>query len=173
MSLRDIGRAVDASRETVRRWARAGEWAAPLVAPGADGTPKIVPTAEELEAARLRAEKARQEARAKWAVRRSEEADAVGIDAGVIRSKILELVNAEGGPKAAEARALAVVYGIFVDKANLLSGDAVPRGRQGDDNAPSVHEPRPTDPREMAEAGARRALALVPSIDVASRTIGE
>lgn len=170
MSLRDVGRdpAVDVSRETVRRWARAGDWQAPLVAPGADGTPKVVPTTEEIEQARLRAEKARQEARARWSVRRSEEADAVGLSAAAVRQKILEYVTQN---KPAEARQLATVYGIFVDKANLLSGDAVPRGRQGDEIDPATVGPRPTDPAEMAAAGARRALALVPSIDVDSRTV--
>lgn len=168
-SLRDVGRAVGKSRETIRRWATAGEWHAPLVAKGLDHQPKVVPTTEELEAARLRAEKAQQEARTRWSVRRGEEADAAGITAALVRSKIVDLLNHEKGPKAAEARALAVVYGIFVDKAIVMSGDGRLPGRQGDEARPD-DGPRPTDPKAMAEAGAARALRLVrPTVAVTSR----
>lgn len=165
-SLRDVGRAVGKSRETIRRWATKYEWQAPLVVPGADGRAKPVPSTEELEAARLRAEKARQEARARWSVRRGEEADAVGLSAGAVRQKIMEFVK-DG--KAVEARALAVVYGIFVDKAIVMSGDGRLPGRQGDEARPD-DGPRPTDPKAMAEAGAARALRLVrPTVAVTSR----
>lgn len=169
-SLRDVGKEVGKSRETIRRWATAGGWTAPLIVKGADHLPKVAPTTEELEEARIRADKARQEARTRWAVRRSEEADAVGISAAAVRQKIMQLVNDEKGPKAAEARQLATVYGIFVDKAIAMSGDGRIPGRQGDEAGPSVHDgPRPNDPREMAEEGRKRALRLVPSVDVASR----
>lgn len=166
-SLRDVGKDVGKSRETIRRWATSGGWTAPLVMAGADGTPKPVPSTEDLEAARMRADKARQEAAARWAIRRSEEADRVGLSAGRVRQKIMEFVEAG---KAAEARQLATVYGIFVDKAMVMSAEGtVQRGRQGDEPGPSVHGPRPTDPRDMAAAGRQRALALVPSVDVESR----
>lgn len=167
-SLRDVGKDVGKSRETIRRWATSGGWTAPLVMAGADGAPKPVPSTEDLEAARMRADKARQEAAARWAIRRSEEADRVGLSAGRVRQKIMEFVEAG---KAAEARQLATVYGIFVDKAMVMSaeGGNPARGRQGDEPGPSVHGPRPTDPREMAAAGRQRALALVPSVDVTSR----
>lgn len=173
MSLRDIARQVGVSRETVRRWSSDPKdpWDKPLVMKGTDNDRVPVPSTQELEAARLRAEKARQEARTRWAVRRSEEADAAGITAAAVRTKLLALVNDEKGPKAADARALAVVYGILVDKAMIMSAEGGnPRaGRQGDEDGPSVHGPRPTDPRDMAAAGRQRALALVPSVDVASR----
>lgn len=163
MSLRDIGRQLGISRETVRRWSSdsADPWTKPMIAKGSDGQRRPAPSTEEVEAARLRAEKARQEARTRWALRRSEEADAAGIVASAVRQKILNLVNDEKGPKAAEARQLATVYGILVDKAMMMSGEGVvggSRGRQGDEAPPAD---RPTDPRAMAEAGKQRALSLV------------
>lgn len=166
-TLRDIGDELGKSRETIRRWANAGQWQKPLLMKGDEGRPKRVPSTEEIEQARMRAQKASQEARTRWSVRRSEEADAAGITAAAVRQKVLEKVQAG---EAMDARALAVVYGIFVDKAILMSGgDRLP-GRQGDEDGPSVHGPRPTDPAEMAKAGAARALQLVrPTVDVASR----
>lgn len=157
MSLRDIARQIGVSRETVRRWSSdaSDPWRKPMVMKGTDNDRKPVPTTEEIEQARLRAEKAKQEARTRWNTRRSEEADAAGVTASAVRQKIIEYVREN---KPAEARQLATVYGIFVDKAMLMSGEGPVRGRQGDETPPA---PRPTDPREMAEEGRRRALQLV------------
>lgn len=168
MSLRDTGSQVGVSGETVRRWAAAGGWIAPEIVPGAERRPKPIPSAEEIEAARLRADKAQQEARARWGVNRSKEADEVGADASLVRAQIMTLLK-DG--QVSDARQAAHIYATFINSANLLSGDVVPgRGRQGDEDGPSVHGPRPTDPAEMAKAGAARALQLVrPTVDVASR----
>lgn len=169
-SLRDIGRAMGKSRETIRRWSTnpADPWPKREIMRGTDGQARPVLSTEDIEQARLRADKARQEARARWGVRRSEEADAVGLSAGIVRSKIMGWIQ-KPDPTLEDvdkARKLAVVYGIFVDKANILSGESIGQRRQGDE-APA--EPRPSDPAAMVAAGAQRALRLVnPAVDVAS-----
>jgi hypothetical protein len=62
--------------------------------------------------------------RLNWASQRLIEADAAGTDASEVRNKMLTLVRDEQTQKAQQ---LATVYGVLVDKAQLLSGSATSR----------------------------------------------
>lgn len=174
MTLRDTGKLLGVSQETIRRWATSHGWKAPEIVMGKDRLPKPVPTTEEIEAARMRAEKAAQEARTRWATRRASEADAAGITAGAIRQKLLLTIEAENRTKgctleqANAGRALALAYANFVDRAQVLSGEMPVRGRSADDEP---RGPRPTDPRAMVAAGRERALRLMPSVEASSTEV--
>ena len=63
-------------------------------------------------------------ARLKWAERRTDEANEAGHDAQSVRLMMLALAMDEQTKKAQE---LATVYGVLIDKAQLLSGSATSR----------------------------------------------
>ena len=80
-----------------------------------------------------RSHAARMEAERKWANRRSTEADAAGITAARARQAIVDALTAKDDKM---TRASAIAYGILIDKAQLLSGDATARIASG----PSAHD---------------------------------
>lgn len=131
-SLRAIGTAVGVSREKVRRTAIAEGW-----------------VRHEEPAGMARTEAARQRALSKWAERREAEADAAGITAAIARQR---LVQALQGGDDKMTRASAVAYGILIDKAQLLAGDATVR-----------HEHTSPDRSPEQEQELARVLSLVRS----------
>lgn len=112
-SNREVARLIGVSRETVRKRAATEGWQRRDAA--------VAAAAEER---RRNADAATQAARVKWAERRSEEADAAGITAAVARQQI---VTALRGGDPAMTKAAAVAYGILIDKAQLLAGEATTR----------------------------------------------
>lgn len=82
----------------------------------------------DLEAAaeerRRRTESAKLEASRKWSNRRSAEADAAGITAARARRAIVDAIEVTDDKM---TRAAAIAYGVLIDKAQLLSGDATAR----------------------------------------------
>lgn len=169
MSLRDIGRSLDppSSPETIRRWASIGGWERPTNLPESQ-RPRPVPSQVEVESAANRAELARQQAREKWANRRSEEADGAGRVATMLRLKVTQLLaltdsngEAIAGKETVHAqwlRALTAAYTGFVEAANNLAGDGW--GLPAQPAAP-VTGPTWRDPEELVRAGRERALTLV------------
>lgn len=119
-------RQTDIPRRTIGRWAHnAG----------------IVPQANTQKTTQARANAAAQIA-VEWSDYRSQEAAAAGAEAAHIRRALREAVNGtpiiayddDGDPrmvgtevKGSNVRSLAVAYGILIDKAELLSGNATER----------------------------------------------
>ena len=117
----EAGKVIGITREPVRKRAKAEGWT------------KNTPEAQEIaEARRQRTEAARMEAERKWANRRSNEADAAGVTAARARQAIVDALVAKDDKM---TRASAIAYGILVDKAQLLSGDATARI-----DGPSAHD---------------------------------
>lgn len=131
-SLRAIADAVGVNREKIRRTAIAEGW-----------------VRHEEPAGLARTEAARQRALSKWAERRESEADAAGITAAIARQR---LVQALQGGDDKMTRASAVAYGILIDKAQLLAGDATVR-----------HEHVAPDRSPEQEQELARVLSLVRS----------
>ena len=149
-SARRIAVELGVNLTTVTRWIKRYDWQAP-----AGPQRQRVPSETELQEQARRRHELSEKAKQTWAIRRAAEANEVGRDAEAVRAKIMELVEVG---KASDARALATVYGIFVDKATLLSGEFIAVGRR--DDRPQA-EDGPSDARAMAEAGRQRALKLV------------
>lgn len=112
-SNREVGRLIGVSRETVRKRAADEGWQRRDAA--------VAAAAEER---RRNAEAATQAARLKWAERRAEEADAAGITAAVARQQIVTALRSNDP---AMTKAAAVAYGVLIDKAQLLAGEATSR----------------------------------------------
>lgn len=98
-----------------------------------------------------------------WAERRAAEATAAGEAAQEMRSHIFENVERKDAPM---VRACTIAYGVFIDKAQLLSGAATDRTdvsvREGLDaelerlaGELSNGEPKPTEVEAVEEAPAR------------------
>lgn len=99
---------------------------------------------------------ARARAHITWTLRRIDEADAVGQAAETLRGSVLKAAEED---KPQMVRACAIAYGIFVDKAQILSQDA-PRIPAATPVAPTASlSPSPAD---VVTSGRERALALVP-----------
>lgn len=163
-SQRRIAQHLGLNPSTIGRWAKADHWDNTLTGP----RPRT-PTDADLAEAQKRAEAASAAARARWAVARADVADKAGAEASKVLAKIMDRVEAG---KDSDARQLAITFGILVDKASLLSGDSMARTNRGEE--PNLDPAtRPTDPAAMAAAGQRRALQLVPHVDVESRVVGE
>ena len=137
VSISETAKKVGRTERTIQMWIKKSGWE------------------EQVDAARSEADRRRaQKQRAIWAVRRPSEANAAGLEAALVRQRIHDLVPDVGryriqvltedsnGPKglessekqtilpvvpAGDVKALATVYGILVDKAQLLSGDATAR----------------------------------------------
>lgn len=101
------------SPETVRKQALRAGWVRQADAVEAASEERRKATAAATDAARLR-----------WANRRLEEADAAGVTAAVARQRIVKALD---GNDEKMVRASAIAYGILIDKAQLLSGDATAR----------------------------------------------
>lgn len=112
-SNREVGRLIGVSRETVRKRASVEGWQRQ---PGT--------AAQVAEQRRQQADAATQAARVKWAQRRSEEADAAGITAAVARQQIVTALRSNDP---AMTKAAAIAYGVLIDKAQLLAGEATTR----------------------------------------------
>lgn len=112
-SLREIAGAIDVGHETVRRHVIAEGWERDDASVIARDTKR-----------RAFAQAAVTANVSKWAERRSSEADEAGGTAKLARERaVLALI--EGDPQM--AKAAAIVYGITIDKAQLLSGGATAR----------------------------------------------
>lgn len=112
-SLREAARVGRVSHETVRVRARDEGWER-------DGKNLIA----EAEARATRTLAARQELNRRWAVRRSEEADAAGIVASAARQRILQLLP---GQDARMLDSAVKAYATLTTTAQLLSGGATSR----------------------------------------------
>lgn len=136
-SVMEVAKRVGRTERTITTWIRKNGWQA------------------EVDASRTATNRRRAEQRrAEWAVRKFDEANAAGLEAGLVRRRLHDLVPGVGqyriqvvveesdGPKGPErttrqqlvpvvpandVKALATTYGILVDKAQLLSGDATQR----------------------------------------------
>lgn len=112
-SLREIGSAIGVSHEGVRQR---------VIAEGWDRDDQAV--IERDARCRQRAQAAVTATMSKWAERRASEADEAGATAKLARERaIVALI--EGDPQL--AKAAVIVYGVTIDKAQLLSGGATAR----------------------------------------------
>lgn len=116
-SLRECARIAGCAPNTVTRRATSGDWARPESLTG------------DVEKRRAQTEAAAAAASRRWALRRIDEADSAGDAAASARKRVVELL---AGTDAAMLRAAVVAYGILVDKAQLLSGEATSRVDVGD-----------------------------------------
>lgn len=149
-SHREVARRVGVHHATVSRWARAENWErhAPYRTHAPDD-----PT---LDDARRRANLASEQARLRWASRRADEADAAGVTASLARTKIAEYIQSD---KPDDARRLAIVYGVLIDKAQLLTGE-MPAASPAPDPM-NVGD----DPAAMIRQARERTLKLLPAAD--------
>lgn len=109
----EAGKVAGVTREAVRRRAQAEGWQK------RDGAAE-----QKAEEARQQTAAARAEADRRWHVRRAKEADAAGVTAARARLGITQALDSQNPQM---VRAAAIAYGILIDKAQLLSGEATAR----------------------------------------------
>jgi C-terminal processing protease CtpA/Prc len=125
-----IGRKIGVSHEYVRRRARDHGWQR--------ATPEAEAAAAERSAMNA---PARAEVERRWAIRRATEADEAGVTAQIARTAIEAAIKAKDDKL---IRANSIAYGILIDKAQLLSGDATTRVAETTGMAEVLADPEAT-----------------------------
>lgn len=139
-SIEEIAKQTGRGSSTIVRYAGLRGWQRPAYDVAGDMARRQAQTAN-----------ARAAAEARWSLRRAEEADRAGLSAAIARQRVLDALDANDHNM---TRAAVIAYGVFIDKAQLLSGGATGRTEAVENlNRDQIDERA----RELDELARRRA----------------